>query len=110
MPFCFKRSVGALLITCPLMSFPLQADPGVSCVKPKGALYLFPKLDPEVYPIKNDEKFALDLLQQQKVLIVQGSGFNMPDTQHFRIVFLPRQDEVEDAISRIATFLKTYEQ
>jgi alanine-synthesizing transaminase len=88
----------------------LNEIPGVSCVKPKGALYLFPKLDPEVYPIKNDEKFALDLLQQQKVLIVQGSGFNMPDTQHFRIVFLPRQDEVEDAISRIATFLKTYEQ
>jgi alanine-synthesizing transaminase len=88
----------------------LNEIPGVSCVKPKGALYLFPKLDPEMYPIKNDEKFALDLLQQQKVLIVQGSGFNMPDTQHFRIVFLPRQDEIEDAINRIATFLKTYEQ
>ena len=88
----------------------LNDIPGVSCVKPEGALYLFPKLDPDVYPIKNDEKMALDLLQQQKVLIVQGSGFNMPDTQHFRIVFLPRIDELEDAISRIATFLKSYEQ
>ncbi|QEQ97016.1 pyridoxal phosphate-dependent aminotransferase [Neptunomonas concharum] len=88
----------------------LNEIPGVSCVKPKGALYLFPKLDPTVYPIKNDEKMALDLLQQQKVLIVQGSGFNMPDTQHFRIVFLPRIDELEDAISRIATFLRTYQQ
>jgi alanine-synthesizing transaminase len=88
----------------------LNDIPGVSCVKPEGALYLFPKLDPAVYPIKNDEKMALDLLQQQKVLIVQGSGFNMPDTQHFRIVFLPRIDELEDAIGRLATFLKSYKQ
>lgn len=88
----------------------LNDIPGVSCVKPEGALYLFPKLDPDVYLIKNDEKMALDLLQQQKVLVVQGSGFNMPDTQHFRIVFLPRIDELEDAISRIATFLKSYKQ
>jgi alanine-synthesizing transaminase len=88
----------------------LNEIPGVSCVKPKGAMYLFPRLDPDIYPIKNDEKMALDLLQQQKVLIVQGSGFNMPDTQHFRIVFLPRIDELEDAITRIGTFLKTYEQ
>ena len=84
--------------------------PGVSCVKPEGAMYLFAKLDPEIYPIKNDEKMALDLLQQQKVLIVQGSGFNMPDTQHFRLVFLPREDELCDAIDRIATFLKNYSQ
>lgn len=88
----------------------LNAIPGVSCTKPAGALYMFPKLDPEMYPIKNDEKFALDLLQQQKVLIVQGSGFNIPDTQHFRLVFLPREDELIDAIERIALFLKTYEQ
>ncbi|WP_372742482.1 pyridoxal phosphate-dependent aminotransferase [Neptunomonas sp.] len=88
----------------------LNDIPGVSCVKPEGALYLFPKLDPDIYPIKNDEKLALDLLQQQKVLVVQGSGFNMPDTQHFRIVFLPRIDDLEEAISRIATFLKSYEQ
>lgn len=84
--------------------------PGVSCVKPDGAMYLFAKLDPEVHPIKNDEKMALDLLLQQKVLIVQGSGFNMPDTQHFRLVFLPREDELCDAIDRIALFLKTYTQ
>ena len=84
--------------------------PGVSCTKPDGAMYLFAKLDPEVHPIKNDEKMALDLLQQQKVLIVQGSGFNMPDTQHFRLVFLPREDELCDAIDRIATFLRTYSQ
>lgn len=88
----------------------LNDIPGVSCVKPKGALYLFPKLDPTVYPIKNDEKMALDLLIQQKVLIVQGSGFNVPDTQHFRVVFLPRIDDLEDAIKRLATFLRTYEQ
>lgn len=88
----------------------LNDIPGVSCTKPDGALYLFPKLDPEMYPIKNDEKMALDLLLQQKVLIVQGSGFNLPDTQHFRLVFLPREDELRDAIERIALFLKTYQQ
>ncbi|MFY0675838.1 MAG: pyridoxal phosphate-dependent aminotransferase [Neptuniibacter sp.] len=88
----------------------LNEIPGVSCTKPKGAMYLFPKLDPEVYPIKNDEKMALDLLMQQKVLIVQGSGFNLPDTQHFRMVFLPREDELRDAVDRIGKFLKTYTQ
>ncbi len=88
----------------------LNEIPGVSCVKPKGALYLFPKLDPDRYPIQNDEKFALDLLQQQKVLIVQGTGFNLEDTQHFRLVFLPSLDLLAEAIERIATFLKTYEQ
>lgn len=88
----------------------LNAIPGVSCVKPKGAMYLFPKLDPARYPIRNDEKFALDLLMQQKVLIVQGSGFNMPDTQHFRLVFLPGADLLSESIERIATFLHTYEQ
>lgn len=88
----------------------LNDIPGVSCTKPEGALYLFPKLDPEIYPIHNDEKLALDLLQQQKVLVVQGSGFNMPDTQHFRIVSLPRADELEDAVLRIGQFLKTYQQ
>lgn len=88
----------------------LNAIPGVSCVKPKGALYLFVKLDPEMYPIHNDEKFALDLLQQQKVLVVQGSGFNLQDTQHFRLVFLPSVDLLSEAIERIGIFLKTYEQ
>lgn len=88
----------------------LSSIPGVSCVKPKGAMYLFPKLDPKVYPIHNDEKLALDLLIQQKVLIVQGSGFNLPDTQHFRIVFLPRKDDLHDAIERIGQFLHGYRQ
>jgi len=86
----------------------LNDIPGVSCSRPDGALYLFPKLDPEMYPVHNDEKFALELLQQQKVLVVQGSGFNLPDTQHFRIVSLPRADELEDAINRIGQFLKTW--
>ncbi|MEH6473156.1 MAG: pyridoxal phosphate-dependent aminotransferase [Halopseudomonas sp.] len=88
----------------------LTSIPGVSCVKPKGAMYLFPKLDPKMYPIHNDEKLALDLLIQQKVLIVQGSGFNLSDTQHFRIVFLPRKDDLRDAIERIGNFLQSYKQ
>lgn len=88
----------------------LNAIPGVSCVKPRGAMYIFPRLDPARYPIQNDEKFALDLLIQQKVLIVQGSGFNHPDTQHFRLVFLPGVDLLRESIERIATFLQTYEQ
>ena len=88
----------------------LNEIPGVSCVKPKGALYLFPRLDPNVYPIRNDEKFALDLLRQEKVLIVQGTGFNMSDTQHFPIVFLPHKDMLEEAIGRIKRFLSKYEQ
>lgn len=86
----------------------LTAIEGVTCAKPKGALYLFPRLDPERYPIQNDEKFALDLLQQQKVLVVQGSGFNLPDTEHFRITFLPQADILEEAILRIGRFLKNY--
>ncbi|MDH5445976.1 MAG: pyridoxal phosphate-dependent aminotransferase [Gammaproteobacteria bacterium] len=84
--------------------------PGVSCVKPKGAMYIFAKLDPEVHPIKDDERFVLDLLIQEKILLVQGSAFNWPGTDHFRIVFLPREDELEEAISRIARFLSTYKQ
>ena len=84
----------------------LNAIPGVSCVKPKSALYLFPRLDPEVYPIEDDEALALDLLRQEKVLVVQGTAFNWPDPDHFRIVFLPRQDELEDAINRIARYLE----
>ena len=88
----------------------LTAIPGVSCVKPKGALYLFPKLDPDVYPIKDDELMVLDLLRQEHLLVVQGSAFNWPDTQHFRMVFLPREDELELAIGKIAHFLESYRQ
>lgn len=86
----------------------LNAIPGVSCVKPKGALYLFPKLDPVRYPIEDDEKFVLDLLLQEKILLVQGSGFNIDDTQHLRLVFLPRVDALEDAIGRLERFLSTW--
>lgn len=83
----------------------LTAIPGISCVKPKGALYLFPRLDPEMYPIEDDEQFVLDLLMQEKILIVQGTAFNWEDSQHFRIVFLPREDELDHAISRLEHFV-----
>jgi alanine-synthesizing transaminase len=88
----------------------LNAIPGVSCTKPEGALYLFVKLDPKVHKIYNDERLVLDLLKQQKMLIVHGTGFNLADNQHFRFVFLPRADVLEDAISRFELFLSTYEQ
>ncbi len=86
----------------------LTAIPGVTCVKPKAALYLFPKLDPAMYPIEDDQKFILELLEQEKVLIVQGSGFNWPHTDHFRVVFLPNSDDLTEAIGRIARFLESY--
>ena len=82
--------------------------PGVSCVKPKAAMYLFPRLDPKVYPIKDDEQFILHLLQQERVLLVQGRGFNWPSPDHFRLVFLPHEDDLRDAINRIARFLENY--
>jgi len=82
--------------------------PGVSCVKPQAALYLFPHLDPAMYPIENDEKFALELLMQEKVLVVHGTGFNWPGKNHFRVVFLPIEDELREAIGRIASFLERY--
>ncbi|MCU5782718.1 aminotransferase AlaT [Alcanivorax balearicus MACL04] len=83
----------------------LSAIPGVSCVKPKSALYLFPRLDPKVFPFQDDEAFALDLLREEHVLIVQGTAFNWPDPDHFRVVFLPRVDDLEDSIGRIARYL-----
>ncbi|MEI7843664.1 MAG: pyridoxal phosphate-dependent aminotransferase [Gallionellaceae bacterium] len=86
----------------------LTAIPGVTCVKPKAALYLFPRLDPEMYPIEDDQKFILELLEAEKVLVVQGSGFNWPHPDHLRIVFLPNADDLEEAISRIARFLESY--
>jgi alanine-synthesizing transaminase len=86
----------------------LTEIPGVTCVKPKAALYLFPKLDPKMYPIEDDQKFILELLEAEKVLIVQGSGFNWPHTDHFRVVFLPNSDDLTDAIGRIARFLESY--
>lgn len=88
----------------------LNEIPGVSCVKPKGALYAFPRLDPKVHKIHDDEKFVLDLLLQEKIQVVQGSGFNLGRTDHFRILTLPRADVLEDAISRIGHFLDGYRQ
>lgn len=88
----------------------LNDIPGVSCVKPKGALYLFPRLDPKVYPVADDEKLVFDLLTQEKMLLVQGSAFNIDDQQHLRVVFLPRVDVLEDAIKRLARFLTHYTQ
>ncbi|MCX5213699.1 pyridoxal phosphate-dependent aminotransferase [Kitasatospora sp. NBC_00240] len=88
----------------------LNDIPGVSCVKPKGALYAFAKLDPAVHKIVDDEKFVLDLLLREKIHIVQGTGFNWPRPDHFRFVTLPRADDLETAISRIGRFLTTYRQ
>jgi alanine-synthesizing transaminase len=87
----------------------LNEIPGVSCVKPEGALYLFPRLDPEIYPIKNDRQFVLDLLLQKQLLLVEGTAFNWPRPDHLRIVFLPYQDVLEDAIGRLRDFLAQYE-
>lgn len=86
----------------------LTKIPGVSCVKPKGALYLFPKLDPEIYPVKDDEQLVLDLLIQERILLVQGTAFNWSEPDHFRIVFLPRREDLEDAIGRFGQFLERY--
>ena len=86
----------------------ITAIPGVSCVKPQAALYMFPKLDPAVYPIADDRQFFLELLQETRVMLVQGTGFNWPDTDHFRIVFLPHEDDLREAIGRIAKFLESY--
>ena len=83
---------------------------GVSCVKPKGALYLFPKIDVRKTPIFDDEKFVLDLLLDKKILLVQGTAFNLPTTDHFRIVFLPHADKLEVAIEKIGQFLDSYHQ
>jgi alanine-synthesizing transaminase len=86
----------------------LTQIPGVSCVKPKAALYMFPKLDPQIYPIKDDQAFIQELLEEQRVLLVQGSGFNWIAPDHFRLVFLPNSDDLVEAINRIAKFLEGY--
>ncbi|WP_284334806.1 pyridoxal phosphate-dependent aminotransferase [Comamonas sp. NoAH] len=86
----------------------INAIPGVSCVKPQGALYMFPRLDPEVYPIQNDQEFFLEVLQETKVMLVQGTGFNWPHPDHFRIVFLPHEADLREAINRLAAFLAKY--
>jgi alanine-synthesizing transaminase len=86
----------------------ITAIPGVTCVKPMAALYMFPKLDPKVYPIKDDRQFFLELLKATRVMLVQGTGFNWPAPDHFRIVFLPHEDDLREAIERIAKFLESY--
>jgi alanine-synthesizing transaminase len=86
----------------------LTAIPGVTCVKPKAALYLFPRFDPKIYPIENDQKFILELLETEKVLVVQGTGFNWKSPDHIRVVFLPNADDLTEAIGRIARFLESY--
>ncbi|HZY16405.1 MAG TPA: pyridoxal phosphate-dependent aminotransferase [Ramlibacter sp.] len=86
----------------------ITALPGVSCVKPQAALYMFPRLDPKVYPIQDDRQFFLELLQVTKVMLVQGSGFNWREPDHFRIVFLPHEPDLREAVARIARFLETY--
>jgi alanine-synthesizing transaminase len=96
---CRQRDLAYELVT---------AIPGVSCVKPKAALYLFPRLDPRVYPIVDDQEFILELLEEEKVLVVQGTGFNWPDPDHLRIVFLPNVDDLTEAIGRLAKFLDGY--
>lgn len=96
---CKQRDVAYELLT---------AIPGVTCTKPQAAMYLFPKLDPKIYPIKDDQKFIMDLLLQEKVLLVQGTGFNWKTPDHFRVVFLPNVDDLTEAIKRIARFLENY--
>ncbi len=86
----------------------ITAIPGVSCVKPKAALYMFPRLDPTIYPITDDRQFFLELLQETRVMLVQGTGFNWATPDHFRIVFLPHEDDLREAIGRIAKFLEHY--
>ncbi|GAA4372625.1 pyridoxal phosphate-dependent aminotransferase [Nocardioides caricicola] len=85
----------------------LNEIPGVSNVAPRGALYCFPRLDPEVYPIENDETFVIDLLRAKKILVTHGTGFNWPRPDHFRLVTLPDVHVLEEAIGRIAEFLAT---
>jgi alanine-synthesizing transaminase len=88
----------------------INAIPGVSCVKPQAALYMFPRLDPVVYPIQDDQEFFLEVLQETKVMLVQGTGFNWPEPDHFRIVFLPHETDLREAINRLAAFLAKYRQ
>jgi alanine-synthesizing transaminase len=91
------------------LAWQLLSDiPGVSCVKPQAALYCFPRLDPKIYPISDDQQFILELVEAEKVLLVQGRGFNWPTPDHFRVVFLPNVDDLTEAIGRIARFLEQY--
>ncbi|MEW5632928.1 aminotransferase class I/II-fold pyridoxal phosphate-dependent enzyme, partial [Streptomyces hydrogenans] len=88
----------------------LTSIPGVTCVKPKGALYLFPRLDPNVYKVKDDRQMVLDLLRAEKIMVVHGTGFNWHEPDHFRIVTLPAVADLTDAVTRIGRFLDGYSQ
>ncbi|GGP27019.1 pyridoxal phosphate-dependent aminotransferase [Silvimonas amylolytica] len=86
----------------------LNSIPGVTCNKPQAALYMFPKLDPKMYPVQDDQQLILELLQEEKVLMVQGTGFNWPQPDHFRMTFLPNLDDLTDALGRVERFLAGY--
>ena len=101
---------GRLYDQCKLAWELLNEIPGVSCRRPKGALYLFPKLDVKKFNLHNDQKLVLDFLIQEKVLLVQGTGFNWHKPDHVRIVALPHTGALEDAIQRFARFLSNYRQ
>jgi alanine-synthesizing transaminase len=88
----------------------MNAIPGVDCVKPAGALYLFPRLDPDAYKIADDERMVIDLLEQQYLLLSHGTGFNLPTADHLRLVFLASVEVLDDAIGRLARFLADYHQ
>jgi alanine-synthesizing transaminase len=88
----------------------LAKIPGVTCVRPKAAFYVFPRLDSKKFNIKSDEKFVLDFLHKEKVLLVAGKGFNWPTPDHFRIVFLPTVEDLKESIGRLGRFLKNYRQ
>jgi len=88
----------------------LNDIPGVSCVKPQGALYCFPKVDAKKFNVRNDERLVLDLLEQQKILIVHGTAFNWPYPDHFRVVFLPRPEDLTLALSKTKQFFESYHQ
>ena len=101
---------GRLLEQRDVATAALNSIPGVSCVAPRGALYAFPRLDPEVYEIQSDEQLVLDLLLQEKILVTQGTGFNWPATDHLRIVTLPWARDLSAAIERLGNFLVNYQQ
>ena len=86
----------------------ITAIPGVSCVKPSAALYMFPRLDPAIYPVVDDRQLFLELLEETRVMLVQGTGFNWATPDHFRIVFLPHEDDLREAIGRVARFLESW--
>src|SRR5699024_7090307 len=88
----------------------LNEIPGVSVTKAQGALYAFPRLDPNVYEIHDDTKLMLDILRSEKILMVHGTGFNWPTTDHFRIVTLPKVSRLEEAIARVGNFLVSYQE